>query len=121
MSHQRYPAVFEDSVLNQADVQTPSGRNLHCEIRGRVESGLLNLQGIVLADDAFTGSYSFNLIKRGSSGNSSTAQRGTFTLSPNEEKLVGMISVNVSEGNTYHAQLQIVADDSDVICDFTFG
>lgn len=121
MSLQRYPAVVEDNVLNQADVQTPAGRNLHCEIRGKLEAGLLNLKGIVSADGNFAGSYSFTLIKRGSSGNSSTAQRGTFTLSPNEEKMVGMIGVNVSEGNVYHAQLQVVTDDSDVICNFTFG
>lgn len=120
MSLQRYPSAVADSVLSLADIQTPSGSQLHCEIRGRMTAGLLNLQGIVLADDAFTGSYSFNLIKRGSSGHSSTAQRGTFTLVPNEEKRVGMITVNVSQGNTYHAQLQVIADDSDVTCDFTF-
>ncbi len=121
MPLQRYPSVIAGDVLNQTDVQTPSGGNLHCEIRGRMESGLLNLQGVVLADDAFTGSYSFNLINRGSSGSSSTAQRGTFTLTPNEEKVVGMITVNVMEGNTYYALLQVMADDSDMICDFTFG
>ena len=121
MSLQRSPAVIEGGVLNQADIQMPAGRHLHCEIRGEVQGGLLNLQGIVIADDEFTGSYSFNLIKRGASGNSSTAQRGVFTLAPNEAKLVGMIAVNVAQGNTYHAQLQVVADDSDVSCDFTFG
>jgi hypothetical protein len=121
MSPQRFPTVIEDRVFDQADVQTPAGHTMHCEIRGTLESGLLNLRSIVLADSYFTGSYSFNLFKRGSSGNSSTAQRGTFTLSPNEAKLLGMITVNVSEGNTYQAELQVVTDDSDLVCSFAFG
>lgn len=120
MSPQRLPAVIEDEIFDQADVQTPTGHTMHCEIRGTLESGLLNLRSVVLADSYFTGSYSFNLFKRGSSGNSSTAQRGTFAISPHERKLLGMITVNVSEGNTYQAQLQVVTDDSDLVCSFVF-
>jgi len=112
---------LQSHILNQALAQTPSGQNLHCEIRGHVEFGLLNLQGVVWADDALIGSYSFDLVKRGSFGNSSTSQRGVFSLDPNQEKVVGSITVNVPAGHTYHAQLQVLAGDTDVSCDFNFG
>lgn len=121
MSPQHFPTVVVDSVFDQAEIQTPEGHTMHCEIRGTLASGLLNLRSVVLADGHFTGSYSFNFFKRGSSGNSSTAQRGTFTLSPNEQKTLGIIAVNVSAGNTYQAELQVVTDNSDLVCNFAFG
>lgn len=112
---------LKSHILNQALAQTPSGQSLHCEMRGNVEAGLLNLQGVVWADDDLIGSYRFDLIKRGSSGNSSTSQRGVFSLVPNQEKVVGTITVNVPAGHTYHAQLQVLSGDTDVTCDFNFG
>ena len=112
---------LQSNVLGQAFAQTPTGQSLHCEIRGHVDAGLLNLQGVVWADDDLIGSYSFDLLKRGASGNSSTSQRGVFSLVPNQEKVVGRITVNVPAGHTYYAQLQVLAGDTDVSCDFNFG
>ena len=112
---------LQSNVFGQAMAQTPAGQSVHCEIRGHVDAGLLSLQGVVWADDDLIGSYSFDLVKRGASGNSSTSQRGVFALVPNQEKVVGRITVNVPAGHTYYAQLQVLADDTNVSCDFNYG
>ncbi|WP_380058309.1 curli-like amyloid fiber formation chaperone CsgH [Falsihalocynthiibacter sp. SS001] len=106
------------SVLDKAEAKTPTGRHIHCEIRGQKEAGILRLEGVVWADAELSGSYSFNLIRKSASGNSSTAQRGLFAVSPSQEKIIGSISVNAPAGHTYFAQLQVISGDTEVICDY---
>lgn len=89
---------------------TPAGASgpLQCEIKAIPSGRMLTLQGVVHADAATGGSYTFRVTSAGGSGNTNIRQGGNFQASPGSPAALGQVMLG-NTGAVYNAELQIKA------------
>lgn len=86
----------------------------NCAIQKHQTSRGYDLTGVVWAEDAAVGSYRLFVRKEGPNGRSSMVQEGLFSLTRDERRLLGTISLNMVAGDQIQASLAIIADDHEV-------
>jgi hypothetical protein len=98
-----------DNVTAGASVSGP----LRCEIQATSAGGMTTLEGIVHADVAVAGTYSFH-VSGGSNGNSSNiSQGGPFSAAPGAPVPLGQVMLG---GGRYEASLAVTAGGTVVEC-----
>jgi hypothetical protein len=102
---------------------TPSERmttvvanDVRCEIRATPTSGGVQLRSVATAGRAVSGEYEFVVEKQGGGGTSSTAQSGDFSVGPGTESLLSEVSLGLSGGATYVAQLTLYWNGAETSC-----
>ncbi len=73
------------AATGMASQDTP----LRCEIEVTQTGGMISLVGLVEADQAMAGSYSFAVESSGGSGSSNIRQGGGFSVAPGETVTLG--------------------------------
>ncbi|MEJ2019869.1 MAG: curli-like amyloid fiber formation chaperone CsgH [Maritimibacter sp.] len=86
----------------------------NCAIQKLKTSRGYDLTGVVWAEASAAGSYRLFVKKVGPSGRSSTAQEGLFSLTSDERRLLGTVSLNAEEGDRIIASLVIMANGQEV-------
>jgi hypothetical protein len=90
--------------------------DVRCEIRATPTSGGVQLRSIATASRAVSGEYEFVVEKQGGGGTSSTAQSGDFSVGPGTESLLSEVSLGLSGGATYVAQLTLYWNGAETSC-----
>lgn len=93
--------------------------DLQCEIQQRKRGDAIDFLGIVWSDHKTTGSYGFIVNKTGPAGISSVTQKGVFTTDPDEEKIIGTVTLNAREGDHFFVRLTVTDDDTGYSCSVT--
>lgn len=85
-----------------------------CEIRMVKRGGDVELQGILHAAKATSGSYSLKISNAGDGGSSSINQGGDFDLAAGESEVVGAASF--SDANGLRARLSVLTGNGSTSC-----
>lgn len=83
-----------------------AGSEVRCEILTVPTPHGLRLQGTLIADAPFTGTYSFEVRKSGRAGSSNSVQAGEFSAFPGDTPL-GEVVVGLERGAKYEARLTV--------------
>lgn len=92
----------------------PSGP-VRCEIQVTPANGMIALAGVVHADIAVGGSYSFRVSGGGRGGSANISQGGPFAAGPSAAVTLGSVLVGSAGGN-YDATLEVTANGATVLC-----
>jgi hypothetical protein len=92
---------------------------VRCEIQASSAAGMTTLQGVVHADTAVTGTYSFRVTGSGGGGSSNIQQGGMFAAGPEGPAELGQVML--SGGSAYDARLEITADGTTLECSKRVG
>jgi hypothetical protein len=87
---------------------------VRCEIEATTAGGMTTLKGVVHADHAVSGTYSFLVTGSGGGGSSNIQQGGMFAASPDGPAALG--EVMLGGGSAYDARLEITADGTTLEC-----
>lgn len=88
---------------------------LTCAIDISPRNQMVEIQGVVLADSAVSGSYSFEVKSSGSSGNSNIRQGGGFAAEAGKPATLG--KVMLGGAGAYDVRLDIDANGESITCD----
>jgi len=88
---------------------------LTCAIDIKPSGQMLEIAGVVVADAAISGSYSFEVRSAGSSGNSNVRQGGGFALEAGKPATLGKVMLGGSAA--YDVRLDIDANGQSFTCD----
>ncbi|WP_159591667.1 curli-like amyloid fiber formation chaperone CsgH [Chelativorans xinjiangense] len=99
----------------KAGFETASSEDTRCEILASTEGGMIALQGVVHAETAITGSYTFRVETVGGSGSSNIRQGGTFSAAPGKPAELGRVMLGGS-GAVYEATLEVDAPEGRFTC-----
>ncbi|MFT6168566.1 MAG: ABC-type lipoprotein release transport system permease subunit [Celeribacter sp.] len=111
-------AMSKASIMEAQDIlMENSSGSIHCAIVTQSVSQSLEMKAVVWSNNMATGSYSFIVTKQGVSGRSNVAQSGVFEVEPSEQKIVGTIMVNATQGDRYLARLSVRSGTDEVMCD----
>ena len=97
-----------------------SGGPVHCEIQATTSGGMVTLQGVVRADKAVSGSYTFRVESAGGSGNSDISQGGDFSARAGDPATLGQVMLG-GNGSIYDARLEVTAGGRTYRCDERVG
>lgn len=86
---------------------------VRCEILTHSAGGMTTLQGVVHADIAVSGTYSFRVTGSGGGGSSNISQGGGFTAGPDAPAALGQVMLG---GGVYNARLSVVAGGVSIEC-----
>ncbi len=92
---------------------------LRCEIQTTSANGMVALEGVVHADVAVSGSYSFRISSSGGSGRSNIQQGGGFTAGPGGPVTLGRVMLGAN--GAYDASLTVTSNGSTVACSERVG
>ena len=87
-----------------------------CTIRERPMDGGVQLEGVLVSKMPLSGTYAFEVNKRGPAGTSNSSQSGGFSVNPNEETVVGHVGLGMEPGGTYTAELTVSWPGGEVSC-----
>ena len=87
-----------------------------CSIVREDISGLLQIRGRVTGRPNAEGDFSLHVVKTGPSGSSTMSQSGTFSITQNREKLLGLATFNMSAGDHFTAELSLRVDGKTYNC-----
>ena len=89
--------------------------SIFCEIQAIPDNGGVILEGLVSAETLVDGSYRFQVITSGRSGNSNVSQGGYFSAGPDQATTIGKVMVG-NRGATYDINLEVTSDGETVRC-----
>lgn len=92
-----------------------SAEEVQCDIRATPMSGGVRLEGLVLSEQALSGTYAFEVRKQGAGGTSMSTQSGEFETSA-EREVVGEVGLGLERGASYSAKLTISWPGGEVSC-----
>lgn len=105
-------------AIGAGDVGQAEGP-LTCAIDVSARNQMVEIEGVVLADTAVSGSYSFEVRSSSSSGNSNVRQGGGFSAEAGKPATLGKVMLGGSGG--YDVKLDIDANGESVTCDQRVG
>ena len=88
---------------------------VRCEIQAKNAGGMITLQGVVHADKAISGSYTFQVESAGGSGSTDISQGGGFSASPGNAATLGQVMLG-GYGSIYDASLEVTAGGKSYRC-----
>jgi hypothetical protein len=88
---------------------------VYCEIQTTNRNGMIALEGLVHADAAIQGSYSFKVRNAGHSGNSNIRQGGNFSARAGDVVTLSRVTLG-GRGAVYDASLEITANGRTYEC-----
>ena len=100
-----------------AEAETMS--ELECEIQQTLRGNAIDIFGVVRSDRPATGSYGFIVNKSGPSGMSRVIQKGLFSAKPEEENIVGNVTLSANDGDRYLIRLTVTDDATGKSCSVT--
>ena len=106
-------AAFAASDMESQDAP------LRCEIEVTQTGGMISLVGLVEADHAIAGSYSFAVESSGGSGSSNIRQGGGFSVAPGETVTLGRVMLGAN--GVYDASLELATDSGAIECEERAG
>ena len=92
---------------------------IRCELRESSAGPGVTLSAVVNASVSATGSYRLIVTKRGDAGGSDIDQSGGFSISPNGERVLSVVSTTLERGATYEAKLTVTWKGGTVSCNRT--
>ncbi len=110
------PFAFLPWFTPSETMTTKASDDVRCEIRATPTSGGVQLESIAIANKAVSGEYEFVVEKQGGGGTSSSAQSGDFSVGPGTESLLSEVSLGLSGGATYVAQLTLYWNGAETSC-----
>lgn len=93
---------------------------VRCEIQATTSGGMVTLQGVVRADKAVSGSYTFRVESAGGSGSSDISQGGDFSARAGDPTTLGQVMLG-GNGSIYDARLEVTAGGKTYRCDGRAG
>lgn len=93
-----------------------SAEEVRCDIRATPMSGGVRLEGLVLSEQALSGTYAFEVRKQGAGGTSMSTQSGEFETSAERQEVVGEVGLGLERGASYSAKLTISWPGGEVSC-----
>ena len=93
---------------------------LSCKIEVQQSGGSVQLQGVVYAAKAASGTYELEVIKSGGGGQSNISQDGEFEAAAGVPAKLGVVQLGGDAGS-YHATLKLMANGTEVSCEKTAG
>ncbi len=103
------------NAQQNTDTETAPVELVGCEIQATTTSGMTTLESVFRAEEAVTGTYSFKVVKSGSSGSSNIAQGGSFVAGPHETVTLGRVMLGGGDA-TYDISLSVEADGASYSC-----
>ena len=97
--------------------QSSTSTDVACEIRTTRAPGGIELEAVASAQRARSGSYSFDIEKSGSSGDSNIAQAGEFSLDRGAEQILGSARLALARSDSYSADLVLTDSSGEVLCE----
>lgn len=94
---------------------TAKVRGLACEVLVSSASGGVDLKAVAAADRIASGTYQFEISKKGPGGVSDISQGGEFSVGP-EEQEVGTAWLGLEAGASYHARLVLRDAEGNTLC-----
>lgn len=86
-----------------------------CEVVATASGGMTTLEGVVHAEKAVSGSYTFRVESGGSSGRSNIKQGGDFSAAPGTPAQLGQVTLGGS-GSVFDATLEVDTPDGRLTC-----
>lgn len=100
------------------DTQTANDP-VRCEISAQNRGGMIQLSGLMHADQDIDGSYRFKVQSAGSGGNTNISQGGQFHAGPNGPTTLGMVML--SADTAYNVVLEADANGERYECEERLG
>ena len=101
-----------------ATADAPMSGPVRCEIQATSAGGMTTLEGVVHADIAVAGTYSFRVSGGGNGGSSNISQGGPFSAAPGASMPLGQVML--SKG-AYEAILSVSFDGETISCSERIG
>jgi hypothetical protein len=98
---------------------TKSPEKLTCEIRSVPVAGGVRLEAVALAAPGASGEYELLVAKTGGGGTSNVTQGGEFTVGPQQEVLLGEVTLG-GGNNSVKAHLTVNWADGSAECEARF-
>ena len=95
-----------------------AGGPLSCKIEVQKSAGGVELQGVVTASRAGSGTYELEVLKSGSAGSSNISQDGEFDADAGVPARLGVVSLS-GDGGSYHAKLKVMSNGEEASCEKT--
>jgi hypothetical protein len=89
---------------------------IECAIRAEPQSGLLRIEAVARSVGPREGQYRFLVTKSSETGQSSSAQSGTFVLQGGGEQVLTTLVLDQSANGTYRAELSLKSDQERATC-----
>lgn len=99
--------VGRANAANTADI---------CAIEANAHGGMVEIAGVLDSDVAMSGSYRFEVVSSGPSGNSNINQGGAFTANPGDNVTLGKVTLG-NPGAVYDVRLTVSTAGSDYVCE----
>ena len=92
---------------------------VRCEISAQDRGGMIQLSGLMHADQGLSGTYRFKVQSASSGGNTNISQGGEFHAGPNGPTTLGMVML--SAGSAYDVSLEATANGERYECEERLG
>ena len=91
---------------------------LSCKIDVQKTADGVELQGVVTASKAGSGTYELEVLKSGSGGSSNISQDGEFDAAAGIPAKLGVVTLG-GDGGPYHAKLKVTSNGEEASCEKT--
>ena len=93
--------------------------NIFCDIRESIDGHMVQLEAVIAANAAVSGSYSFEIRKIGAGGTTQNRQGGGFTVQAGEERILSTSVISVGSRDDYEAHLALTWNGATQTCTIT--